>query len=286
MCDIETNSLQWLSSLPGNAGIAGHTLVTLDNLIIDSLDGQGKKAAVAALIATILAAQEVNRSKALVIYKPMTHISDDAGSRAHDSISCARVNADDGWYSLGHYAQGPNPTGSFRNNPSQFLGIQIQEAPQIQATAKSSLIQKPIALYRTWGMRSRGGFGSFEMIGPKGFAALSGIFLRKDSAGLDDFGSAAMIHTSLLKPATAYNQIWRDSGSGARDDGSIWRITGPDDGSITPMSLTPTNTLPAYLFCSTSGYGAPNVPKYQLDFSQITVVSNSFLAGIQLPKNA
>lgn len=250
-----------------------------------STDGaQTRQQALASYIASIMASMELQTARALVIYKGMSYASDDVGSDAHTNIRLNYVNTDDGWYSLGQYAQGSGYggiSGTFHDSPDQYLGIQIQETNSVPA---GSVLQRPSGFHRTWG--NSDGYGTFELDPPSGFASLGSIFKRDDDAQLQDFGSMVLLNTSILVPAqyTASN-LWNDQGSGSNDDGSIWGVA--IDASLQntppygPMQKTPNqDATPSYLFHSTGGYDQPGITAYQLDFTQVKVVSDFFLASV------
>ena len=262
----------WLASLPNSPIIADQNLDRLDMLIIDELDGEGKQARVKAVIDKILGTQGLQKASALVVLRAMSHAADDGGSRAHSNIVTSNVQVSDGWYSLGQYAQGDPIDNAFRN-PSTYKGVMIKEAPSV---SPRSLIRKPTHLNYKWGKSSS--WEIYEMSGDDAnLYPLSSFFFRTNKAQLPDAGAAALILSSLLIGYSSYSQLWTDKGSKVRDSGSVWAIHGPADAD---MSYTPTSSTPSYLFRSQTGYGAPGYPSYQLDFSKIAVLSDSFVANL------
>ncbi|OIW33591.1 hypothetical protein CONLIGDRAFT_677361 [Coniochaeta ligniaria NRRL 30616] len=281
------NSPSWLKSLHSNPAAATYTLERLDYLIIDELDGDGRQAAVAAEIDARLAQQAINEKNLLVIYKPMQYGNNDAGSRAHDSLQVNVVTNDPGWYTLGQYAQAPGPTDDWRNNAGNYQGIQIREAPQIEATAPNSILRKPSGYSQRWSRQSHGRKGFYEMNlnEDSSFAPLSGYFFRDNNIDLGWFGSGVLVKTDYLHQdgTSHYTRQWTDQGSGASDDGSLWAVRGPNDMGVYKDSITPTDQTAPFFFHSTGGYdNAPPEAPWQLDFSKVAVLSDNFLAGLNV----
>jgi hypothetical protein len=277
------NSPKWVDSLTTNPAAANYELVRLDQLIIDKYDGEGKQQEVSDRIDFLLAQQELSRAKLLVIYKTMQYGADDSGSRAHNNLNVNVVTADDSWFTLGQYAQGPSPSYDFRKNPGYWKGIQIREAPQIEASAPNSILRKPTGYNQNWSRRSHGSKGLYEMTGDAGFAPLSSYFFRTDSISKDDFGSGVLVNKDYLIPVTSkYQKLWSSDGSNS-GHASIWGVVDPNPYAANQSNLiTKTSISPCYFFHS-SGAGTdsqPDIAQYRLDFSHVTVLDDFFLSGL------
>ncbi|KAB5578386.1 hypothetical protein GE09DRAFT_1052431 [Coniochaeta sp. 2T2.1] len=241
----------------------------------------------------------VNQKDLLVIYKPMHSGDDDAGSRADGSLQVNFVTSDSGWYTLGQYAQGPKPTADWRKNATSYRGIQIREAPHIEAAAPNSILRKPTGVSQRWGRRLHGRKGLYEMTlggDDANYAPLSGYFFRMNpNLGLevDAFGSGVLVNTSYLHMdgTSGYNsRLWSSQGTNT-DPASVWAITGPIDDAVYGDSITSPGSSPGFMFHSTgsvdrfsqNGFNdAPEETPWQLDFSRVTVLDDKFLAGLDV----
>jgi len=137
----------------------------------------------------------------------------------------------DGWYYVGMLAHN---TGGRNSRADQQLCLVVRKHPLWRG---ADPLTRPAGFSRQWGTGSGGGFGIFQATtGQKNYFAVGDIFEHNDShPDSSHWGYYRMVYDSCLsgKPykwAGRY-PIWVDSGSGAKEDGSIWGATTEDANS-------------------------------------------------------
>lgn len=142
-------------------------------------------------------------------------------------IFSARSKQREGWFGLGHYAV----TGRNSWDPTKSQGLLITNADP-----NNPVITTPTALNRVWGMKSKAGrsehMGAYEMTTSEpGYVALSGFFLRSDSASTQDIPDIVMVHQNLAQNATWGGALdWNDHHTGAHGSGQVTSVYyGPYD---------------------------------------------------------
>lgn len=251
-------------------GIAGYQLKPIADLIEDPK----KRADVAEEVRSRLSLSKVTPTRALLMYAPMEHASDDRNSHANDDLATCNVRGVSGWSQLGQYGMGPSYDGDFRDNPSHWRGLLIRDIPG----AKTSMIKAPTDVQRKWGMRARKRCGLYEMIGPNGFSAISAFFHEDDASGLDSVKGHVLVSDELTLPGQFGDRLWEDKGTGANDDGTAWKVLNDPKIAVLP---TAGDRNPCYFFHAESGYDKPRYNPRVLDFSKFTIVSNKWLDPMQ-----
>ena len=128
-------------------------------------------------------------------------------------------------------------------------------------------------------MRSKARTGLYDMTGPAGYSAVSGFFFTDDAATIIDLEDAAIVHQDELTMSGSWSeQIWNDSGSGARDDGASWAVDTVSDWDPNfAIIRMPEDKPSARFFHGFSGYDKPLSPVRILDIAKCKILMNSWL---------
>ncbi|KAK4503018.1 hypothetical protein PRZ48_006445 [Zasmidium cellare] len=274
----------WAFSLFRDPAITSLDLAPLSDLIAN----QTKAIAVKQEIDRRMSAAGVSSNAlALVTFEDLIPQANDAGSGSHQRIASARTKHREGWGGLGHYAL--TGDGAYNWDPTKSQGLLISNVDKTRP-----IMATPTALNRVWGMRSRHGrsehMGAYEMAGSDpDYVALSGFFLRSDSASTQDIPDIVMVHKNLTEPAGWGGALdWNDRHTGAHGRGQVTNVDyGTYDSATRIMHRgedASGNAYPeAFFFHTRDDYGPPGYQALKLDFSQVKCLSNCWLGMDDCP---
>lgn len=165
----------------------------------------------------------------------------DRDTDAKRDVTVYRPVPQSGYYPVGYYAQGDysSPTG-------YVLTVQGD-------VGAGQPLAYPIDYLQVWNDRGSGGKydGAFwRPIAPSGYVALGGV-ITGENYPKPALTAVVCVRSDLVVPGKIGAQIWRDSGSGAKLDVSVWGIVPNADGMYSgcffPYGSYSTPTLPVYV---------------------------------------
>ena len=173
-----------------------------------------------------------------------SRIYKDSGTGARVDLAVFQVHLPPGYYMTGHYAQ--------RNHHSSVDGRLYIVRPLTH-----DAIHRPSGFTQKWNDRGSGGrqdVSFWRVVCPSGYVAIGDVIHANSYATpyylLDKY---ACIKSSLTSNARSGGQLWTDRGSGARQDGSLFRVQ-------------PSSGIHTGYFKAQRGYSSP--PDYDFHWFQ------------------
>jgi hypothetical protein len=144
----------------------------------------------------------------------------DSGSGAHDDLGIAETvpsSSDDPakpWYLVADYAKAGG------GSCSGELGLMIQPLDDYSSDA----IARPVGFSRKWGMsKNANNMGIWTPNAPPGYVALGDLWGYDSQSFYGRFYACVRQDLCVQVPLES-SAAWTDQGSGAHDDGSVWRF--------------------------------------------------------------
>jgi len=158
---------------------------------------------------------------------------DDSGSGAHMDVAVVVPPLQDGWYWVGQKATSHD----LGSAPLPCRYLLVRPHPQYFGEPLAEYVLGPHSWQYVWGMThhrlnqaANYGIWTPKQL-PPGYVSLSDFFYYHTPPEFGAQGVARApkaVALDCVTPVPIGTKIWDDRGSGAQDDGSIWRCEGDD----------------------------------------------------------
>jgi hypothetical protein len=149
----------------------------------------------------------------ILLVTDYVHVYSDYGTGAGMDLSIWKQKLENGFYSLGHYAQ---------------VGYAAPQAVTIMVKGLTNgSIAQPTSFTRFYTDAGTGGNQDLALwipVAPSGYMALG---LVATNGGQPSAAEVVCVRSDLVTLAMAGSQIWNDAGSGGNQDLALWRINPP-----------------------------------------------------------